>query len=78
MRSGSDFGGGVQPHTWNDNGQAVVAARTWDLYMEDRARLVYLPRGIARRGVAEGNAAQWTSKFASAVLTAFDAGASAA
>jgi penicillin V acylase-like amidase (Ntn superfamily) len=61
---------------WNDNDQAVVAARTWDLYMEDAARLVYLPRGIARRGVAEGNAAQWTSKFASAVLTAFDAGAS--
>jgi penicillin V acylase-like amidase (Ntn superfamily) len=61
---------------WNNNDQAVVAARTWDLYMEDGARLVYLPRGIARRGVAEGNAAQWTSKFASAVLTAFDAGAS--
>jgi choloylglycine hydrolase len=61
---------------WNDNGQAVVAARTWDLYREDEARLVYLPRGIARRGVAEGNAAQWKSKFASAVLTAFDAGAS--
>ena len=61
---------------WNDNDQAIVAARTWDLYMEDAARLVYLPRGIARRGVAEGNAAQWTSKFASAVLTAFDAGAS--
>jgi choloylglycine hydrolase len=61
---------------WNDNDQAVVAARTMDLYMKDGARLVYLPRGIARRGVAEGNAAQWTSKFASAVLTAFDAGAS--
>jgi penicillin V acylase-like amidase (Ntn superfamily) len=61
---------------WNDNGQAVVAARTWDLYMVDGARLVYLPRNIARRGIAEGNAAQWTSKFASAVLTAFDAGAS--
>jgi penicillin V acylase-like amidase (Ntn superfamily) len=44
--------------------------------MVDGARLVYLPRNIARRGIAEGNAAQWTSKFASAVLTAFDAGAS--
>ena len=43
---------------WNNNDQAVIAARTWDLYMEDGARLVYLPRGIARRGVAEGNAAQ--------------------
>jgi choloylglycine hydrolase len=60
---------------WNDNGQAVVAARTMDLYVSDEPRLVYLPRGIARRGVAEGNAAQWTSKFASAVMTGFDAGA---
>jgi len=59
---------------WNTNDQAVVAARTWDLYVDEKPRLVYLPRGIARRGVAEGNAAQWTSKFASAVLTAFDAG----
>ncbi len=61
---------------WNTNDQAVVAARTWDLYVDEKPRLVYLPRGIARRGVAEGNAAQWTLKFASTVLTAFDAGAS--
>jgi penicillin V acylase-like amidase (Ntn superfamily) len=61
---------------WNTNGEAVVAARTWDLYVDEKPRLVYLPRGIARRGVAEGNAAEWTSKFASSVLTAFDAGAS--
>jgi choloylglycine hydrolase len=61
---------------WNTNGQAVVAARTRDLYVDEKPRLVYLPRGIARRGVAEANAAQWTAKYASAVLTAFDAGAS--
>jgi penicillin V acylase-like amidase (Ntn superfamily) len=60
---------------WNTNDQAVVAARTWDLYVDEKPRLVYLPRGIARRGAAESNAAQWTSKFASTVLTAFDAGA---
>jgi len=59
---------------WNTNGQAVVAARTWDLYVDEKPRLVYLPRGIARRGAAEGHTAQWTSKFASSVLTAFDAG----
>lgn len=59
---------------WNTNGRAVIAARTWDLYVDEKPRLAYLPRGIAHRGVAEGNAAQWTSKFASAVLTAFDAG----
>ncbi|MGC1861457.1 MAG: linear amide C-N hydrolase [Methylocystis sp.] len=59
---------------WNTNDQAIVAARTWDLYVDEKPRLVYLPRGIAHRGVAEVNAAQWKSKFASAVLTAFDAG----
>jgi penicillin V acylase-like amidase (Ntn superfamily) len=61
---------------WNTNGQAVVAARTMDLYVDDKPRLVYLPRSIARRGAAESNAAQWTSKYASAVLTGFDAGTS--
>lgn len=60
---------------WNTNDQAVVAARTWDLYLDEKPRLVYLPRGIVRRGVAEADAAQWTSKYASTVLTAFDAGA---
>jgi len=60
---------------WNDNGQAVVAARTMDLYIDDQPRLVYLPRGIERRGVAESNAAKWTSKYASSVITGFDAGA---
>ncbi|MBS0521289.1 MAG: linear amide C-N hydrolase [Proteobacteria bacterium] len=59
---------------WNTNGQAVLAARTWDLYVDEKPRLVYLPRGIARRGGSEANAAAWTSKYASAVLTAFDAG----
>lgn len=57
---------------WNTNGQAVVSARTMDLYIDDKPRLVYLPRGIARRGVPEGNAAEWTSKYASAVVTGLD------
>ena len=57
---------------WNTNDKAVVAARTMDLYMDDRPRLVFLPRGIARTGLPSGNAVQWTSKYASAVLTALD------
>lgn len=61
---------------WNTNGRAALAARTMDLYVDEKPRLVYLPRGIARRGVAGPNAATWTSKYASAVLTAFDAAAS--
>ncbi|MEP9350306.1 linear amide C-N hydrolase [Xanthobacter sp. KR7-225] len=61
---------------WNTNGQAVVAARTMDLYLDDKPRLVYLPRGITRRGVADANAATWTSKYASAAMTALDAATS--
>ncbi|MCK9915138.1 linear amide C-N hydrolase [Microbacteriaceae bacterium K1510] len=61
---------------WNTNGQAVLAARTMDLYVDDQPRLVYLPRGIARRGVAGADAATWTSKYASAAMTGFDAGTS--
>ncbi|MBN8917161.1 MAG: linear amide C-N hydrolase [Rhizobiales bacterium] len=57
---------------WNTNGQAVVSGRTMDLYIDDKPRLVYLPRGIARRGVPDANAATWTSKYASAVLTGLD------
>lgn len=59
---------------WNTNGQAVVVGRTWDLYVDEKPRLVYLPRGIARRGDDGGDPVRWTSKYASAVLTAFDAG----
>ena len=58
---------------WNTNGQAVVSARTMDLFMEDKPRLVYLPRGISRRGAAEDEAARWTSKYASTVVTGLDA-----
>jgi penicillin V acylase-like amidase (Ntn superfamily) len=61
---------------WNDNGQAMVAARTMDLYISDEPRLVYLPRGIARTGAKVPNAERWTSKYASVGLTALDAATS--
>lgn len=61
---------------WNDNGQAMVAARTMDLYISDAPRLVFLPRGIARAGVNGPNAARWTSKYASVGMTALDAATS--
>lgn len=61
---------------WNNNGQAIVTARTMDLFTDDKARLVYLPRGIVRRGAVEDAAAHWTSKYASIAVTAFDAATS--
>jgi choloylglycine hydrolase len=59
---------------WNTNGVATLVARSWNLYVDEKPRLAFLPRGIARRGLAGAGAATWTSKFASVVLTAFDAG----
>lgn len=61
---------------WNDNGKAMVAARTMDLYISDVPRLAYLPRGIARAGATTPGAARWTSKYASVGLTALDAATS--
>lgn len=62
---------------WEAGGQAVMVARTWDLFMDEKPRLLYLPRGMARRGGApEGTEAHWASKFASLGLSAFDAGTS--
>ncbi len=41
--------------------------------MDDKPRLVYLPRGIARRGANVDGAARWTSKYASIAVTGMDA-----
>lgn len=61
---------------WNTNDQAMVVARTMDLYIDDNPRLTYLPRGIVRRGASTDDAARWTSKYASVVMTAMDIGTS--
>jgi choloylglycine hydrolase len=62
---------------WEAGGQAIMAARTWDLFMDEKPRLLYLPRGMARRGgVTDGAEAHWTSRYASLGLSAFDAGTS--
>ena len=44
----------------------MIVGRTFDLYLDDKPRLVFYPRGVARSG-AEGvpNAVQWVSKYAS-------------
>lgn len=47
-----------------------------DLYIDDKPRVAYLPRGIVRRGANTGDAARWTSKYASVVITAMDIGTS--
>jgi choloylglycine hydrolase len=58
---------------WNDNGKAMLAARTMDLEQSDQARFVVYPRGIQRDGLlGQGvNPLRWTSRYGSAVVTAF-------
>lgn len=58
---------------WNDNGQAVVVARTFDFFKADGAKVVVSPRGIERDGLfGEGkNAVKWKSKYGSVTITSF-------
>ena len=58
---------------WNDNGKAMLVARTMDLEQSDQARFVVYPRGLQRDGLLgeKGNSCRWTSKYGSAVVTAF-------
>lgn len=52
----------------------MIAGRTMDLYIDDKPRLVYFPRGLKRDGAALANAAHWISKYASIGVTSLDAG----
>jgi len=58
---------------WNDNGQAVVVARTFDFYKPDVAKVVVSPRGMDRDGMmGDGkNAVKWKSKYGSVTISSF-------
>jgi len=58
---------------WNDNGQAVVVARTFDFFKADGAKVVVSPRGLERDGLfgEGGNAIKWKSKYGSVTITSF-------
>ncbi|MCW5736222.1 MAG: linear amide C-N hydrolase [Enhydrobacter sp.] len=66
---------------WNDNGYAVMVARTMDWPESTEPVLVAFPRGMARDGgkaggdvVVRDNALQWTSKFGSLATTIYGIG----
>lgn len=61
---------------WNDNGVATVAARTMDWSSSDEPHLWVLPAGLKHGPAAESTDLQWTSRYASAALTMWDAGTS--
>lgn len=67
---------------WNDNKLAVVSGRSMDWPESTEPKLVVFPRGLARHGgkvgpavVVADNAATWTSKYGSVVVTVYDIGA---
>lgn len=58
---------------WNDNGQAIVVARTFDFFKEDGAKVVVSPRGVERDGMfgTGKNAVKWKAKYGSVTVTSF-------
>lgn len=58
---------------WNDNGKAIVVARTFDFFKEDGAKVVVSPRGVERDGLfgEGGHAVKWKSKYGNVTITSF-------
>ena len=59
---------------WNDNDHAVLVGRNMDWFEDIRSNMWILPRGVERDGMAETNSLEWTSKYGSVILTAYDVG----
>jgi penicillin V acylase-like amidase (Ntn superfamily) len=53
---------------WNDNGVAMVCARTLDWETSDEPRLWVLPRGTARNGGVGEGSIEWASRFGSVTM----------
>lgn len=50
---------------WNDNGQAILVARSMDWVNPMPTDLYILPRGIARDGMTGPNTLRWTARYGS-------------
>ncbi|VTR98963.1 linear amide C-N hydrolase [Tuwongella immobilis] len=57
---------------WNDSGRNVLVGRNMDWFEDMRSNLWVLPRGMKRDGKTQANPLTWTSRYGSAVLTAYD------
>ena len=56
---------------WNDNSQAMVVARTMDLFRSDAARMVISPRGIERMSrTNDGKTFPWKARYGTVAITA--------
>lgn len=59
---------------WSDSGRNVLVGRNMDWFEDMRSNIWVLPRGVRRDGLAAKNPLKWTSKYGSAVVTAYDVG----
>jgi penicillin V acylase-like amidase (Ntn superfamily) len=59
---------------WNDNGHSVIVGRNMDWFEDIKSNMWILPRGMTRNGLAATNALNWTSKYGSVIITAYDVG----
>jgi choloylglycine hydrolase len=59
---------------WNNNGHGVLVGRNMDWFEDIQSNIWFLPRGMERNGLTAVNPLDWTSKYGSVVITAYDAG----
>ena len=59
---------------WNDNGHGVLVGRNMDWFENIESNIWFLPRKMERTGNTPVNPLEWTSKYGSVVITAYDAG----
>jgi choloylglycine hydrolase len=58
---------------WNDNGVAMVVARTLDWETSDTPRVWVIPRGVERSGVAGPGSVEWTTRYGSVTMQGWGA-----
>lgn len=56
----------------NDKGATKVVARSMDLFISDNPKILVMPRGKQHGGEAGEHSLNWTAKYGSVVVTAFD------
>lgn len=60
---------------YNKNQQAMVFARSMDLFVSDQPKLLVLPAGLNRQGQTKEHPLKWQSKYGSVVVTIFNSDA---
>ncbi len=58
---------------WNDSGRDVYVGRSMDWFEDLQSHIWVLPRGMKRGGLTKENPLQWTSRFGSLAISAYDA-----